>query len=89
MIAPVGDCIQVLLADAAGHRRLRGSQKDTAEGSEKVLWTFRTKIGKQYTVLPECAVLGPGIPHLKWPSEYRGFQVWRGGWGSTLQELVW
>lgn len=80
MIAPVGNCIQVLLADAAGHRGLRGSQKDPAEGSE---------IGKQYTVLPECAVLGPGIPHLKWPSEYRGFQVWRGGgWGSTFQGLV-
>lgn len=89
VIASVGDGIQVLLADAASHRGLRGSQKDPAEGSEKVLWTFRTKIGKQYTVLPECAVLGPGIPHLKWPSEYRGFQVWRGGgWGSTLQGLV-
>ena len=77
MIAPVGNCIQVLLADAAGHRGLRGSQKDPAEGSEKVLWTFRTKIGKQYTVLPEYADLGPGIPHIKWTS--RGFQVWRGG----------
>lgn len=69
VIAPVDDCIQVLLADATGHRGLRGSQKDTAEGSE-------TKIDKQYTVLPECAVLGPGILHPKWPSEYRGFQVW-------------
>lgn len=65
VIAPVGYCIQVLLADAAGHRGLRGSQKDTAEGSEKVLWTFRTKIGKQYMVLPESAVPGPGIPYLK------------------------
>lgn len=46
VIAPVGDCIQVLLAYAAGHKGLKGSQKDTAEGSEKVLWTYRTKIGK-------------------------------------------
>ena len=73
--APVGDCVQVLLADAAGHRGLRSLQKVTAQGSEKVLWTFRTKIGKQYMVRPESAVLGPGIPHLKWPSEYREFQV--------------